>query len=303
VKASRIGLLSIAIALIAGHAHAQSGRPGRDRRVVARSAAPEPWPNIGGVRRASGGVSMDVAVSAGSGVDSPEYTVCAWVATVGDGIDFEGIAWRQAGGGVGQEPFFLLVDPVEGCDPEGDFPGEFQTYTLGVGQQGHGVYAECDSYEITGEPTFVCGRFEQTLTGTAGAASVLVNGVDRTVRYLSTGRAVPATPGNEIPATIAPITTPLRVANIRNNGNANMDTLIFYDCPLSDADVRRAYCSTGGSGATCTGVTPSASAAVFAHECFVDAWLFDDPGSLGDSYSGTRDLTDGGNGEAAAAVP
>ena len=277
-------------------------------RSYSRRYAPRPtFGNISGVRRTAGGVSMDVGVTARAAdgevnIDAAEYTVCAWMYTIGDGVDFEGLAYRQAGSGAGQEPFYLLVDPVAGCNG-GTFPGAVQTYTLGVGQQGHGVYADCDSYDTTGTPTFVCGRFEQTLTGTAGAASVLVNGVDRTVRY-STGRAVPATAGNEIPPTIAPITTPLHVANIRNNGSAGMDTLIFYNCPLSDAEVFAAYCATQTHHTTeCDAITVNARTAITGHSCFVDLWDFDNTSNLGLSYSGTRDLTNGGNAEAAPALP
>lgn len=258
--------------------------------------------NGGGVRRTAGGTYMDVAVSSGSALDTAEYTVCAWMYTIGDGVDFEGLAFRQAGGGVGEEPFYLLVDPVAGCNG-GTFPGAVQTYTLGVGQQGHGVYADCDSYDTTGTPTFVCGRFEQTLTGTAGAASILVNGVDRTVRY-STGRAVPATDGNEIPATIAPITTPLRVANIRNNGDAGMDTLIYFNCPLEDADVFDVYCATSRIPTDeCASNHAGWASAVTGHTCYVESWRFDDAGDLGASDTGLWDLGNTANAEAAPALP
>ena len=292
--------LVVAVLLIALSvaAYAQSRRHGHMRRGAAPvSVVAEPWPNVSGVRRASGGTYMTLTVNSGDALDRQDKTVCAWAAIDSHDVDYDGLAWRQVGSGVGQEPFYLLMDPLFYC------AGGAQTWTFGIGQQGHGVGATCDTFVNDLTPQFVCGRYLHSDTSTRGEGSVFVNGVDATYRY-STGLAVPATPGNEVPPTIAPITAEMRVAGIRGGtGLGSMDSLMFFNCALTDAEIRAVYCATGGSGATCAGVPARASAAVRSHPCYVDSWLFDDPANLGASESGTRDLTNGGNAEAAPALP
>lgn len=268
-------------------------------------AETEEWRNEGGVRRTSGGTYMELAVNAGDALDlSAEtegagYTICSWAYTVGDGVDYEGVAFRLGGGGVGQEQFYLLVDPVVYCAG-----GANQTWTLGIGQTGHGVFADCSSYDTSGTPQFVCGRYTATLTSSAGAGAIFINGVDRTARY-STGRPIPATPGNEVAPTVPPLTAPLRVANLRNNGDAGMDTLAIFNCPLTDAEILAAYCATQPSprAAACSGVNANASTAIRSHSCLVDMWRFDDAANLGASETGLHDLGNTTSAEAAPDLP
>lgn len=292
--------LVVAVLLIALSvaAYAQSRRHGHMRRGAAPvSVVAEPWPNVSGVRRASGGTYMTLTVNSGDALDRQDKTVCAWAAIDSNDVDYDGLAWRQVGSGVGQEPFYLLMDPLFYC------AGGAQTWTFGIGQQGHGVGATCDTFVNDLTPQFVCGRYLHSDTSTRGEGSVFVNGVDATYRY-STGLAVPATPGNEVPPTIAPITAEMRVAGIRGGtGLGSMDSLMFFNCALTDAEIRAVYCATGGTGATCNGIVPRASTAVFGHSCFVDLWRFDDVADLGASYTGTHDLTNGGNAEAAPSLP
>ena len=261
------------------------------------AALDETWSNTSGVRRTSGGTYMTLTVNSGDALDSQDKTVCAWAAIDSNDVDFDGLAWRQVGSGVGQEPFYLLMDPLFYC------AGGAQTWTFGIGQQGHGVGATCDTFVNDLTPQFVCGRYLHSDTSTRGEGSVFVNGVDATYRY-STGLAVPATPGNEVPPTIAPITAEMRVAGIRGGtGLGSMDSLMYFNCALSDDEIRDIYCATGGSGATCTGVTARASSAVRGNACFVDLWRFDNTASLGLSETGLHDLTNGGNAEAAPSLP
>lgn len=278
----------------------------RTRSYSRRHSQRPPFGNIAGARRASGGTYINQSVASGSALDSQDKTVCAWAAIDANHVDYDGLGWRQAGGGVGEEPFYLLMDPLG--DPGGANNPAFascdQTWTFGIGQQGHGVGAACGSLatDLTGQ--FVCGRYAHSDTATIGDGAVFVNGVDATLRY-STGLAVPATPNNDVPPTIAPITTDMRAVGIRSGtGLGSMDTLMYFNCPLTDDEILAIYCATvTQSVAACQNVTVNAYTAITGHACYVDMWSFDNASDLGASRSGLRDFGGTANAETAPALP
>ena len=282
----------------------------RTRSYARRYAPPMTIGNIAGTRAASPSAVMSLAVNAGDPLDSGNKTVCAWMYTNTDGVDFEGLAYRQGGSAPNQEPFYLLVDPLGICNG-GVFPGAVQTYTFGIGQQGHGVAARCSSYDTSGTPHFICGRYAQdlTVTATRGFGSVFVDGVDETIRY-STGFAVPATTGNEVPATITNFTTALNVSGLRNDiagvGNAGMDTLMYFNEALTDAEILALYCATLDTRAhvtACDGVTATPYSTISGHANFVELWNFDNDAARGRSFTRANDLGNEANSEAAPALP
>ena len=263
-----------------------------------RAPQREALANVSGARRASGGTYMTLTVNSGDALDSQDKTVCAWAAIDSNDVDYDGLAWRQVGSGVGQEPFYLLMDPLFYC------AGGAQTWTFGIGQQGHGVGATCDTFRNDLTPQFVCGRYLHSDTSTRGEGSVFVDGVDATYRY-STGLAVPATPGNEVPPTIAPITAEMRVAGIRSGtGLGSMDSLMYFDCALTDDEIFDIFCATQRiPTAACAANHAGWSSAVTGHACYVESWRFDDTGALGASDTGLRDLGNTASAEAAPSLP
>lgn len=103
-----------------------------------------------------------------------------------------------------------------------------------------------------------------------------------------------------------PSSLELNVANLRGGvGQAAMDTLVFWNRALTDAEMLSAYCATQPSprAAACSGVTANASTALRSHPCLVDMWRFDDAANLGASETGLHDLGNTTSAEAAPAIP
>lgn len=265
-----------------------TGTPQYATRLYASRYAPphpvEDFRNVSGVRR-NGGSQMSRAVAAGSDIDAPAFTVCA--KAIGPVVEYEALAYRQC---AGDESFYLLGDPV---------PYGTNTWTAGLVQPNFGMYADIAYYDTTGAHS-ICLTYAPR--SPVGDGRIWVDGVDRTIYEPDGVTPTPVFAGNFVPPAQNPNACPLNVANT----SVPMDTLTFYNCALSEAEVLAWHCVTtplAQRGAECAAVTTGQTLAILNHPCFVDRWDFDVLSNLGRSFTGTHDLGGEAFAQGATALP